>query len=76
MEALNELTGLMEQIKQVSQRALNQAITPEVMAQMTPEQKKLIEEGQNAFKFKEGQTLDEKINELQNTLKNVAKYNQ
>jgi hypothetical protein len=49
-------------------------MTPEVMKGMTPDQRAFVEEGKQAFSLK-GKTPTERLDELQNILKNGTNIN-
>lgn len=74
MEQLKEINKLVGQLEKTVSTTLNQVLTPDVMAKMSEEQKAMITQGREAFKFN-GLSLDEKMEELQKTLKNVANIN-
>jgi len=51
---------------------LNKLLTPEIVSQMTPEQRAFVKEGQNAFTVKTGETYAEKAERLTQILKDNA----
>lgn len=53
------------------QDTLSNVLTPEILNEMTPEQKKVVVDGQNALKMKEGQSNIERIEELLKTMKDA-----
>ena len=75
MDTINDLTKIIGQLDQTVKKLFDQTMSPEIQESMTEEQKKLLEEGRNAFDLS-GVTLEEKMEKLQNTIKHVAKYSQ
>lgn len=57
-----------KQLQKTAQRLMNKAMTDEVIRQLTPEQKELIQESKRAMDL-EGMTLEEKKSKLDEILR-------
>ena len=64
------IKGLSESVNSI----MNEALTPEVLEKMTPEQLELINSSKNALNL-DGKSLKEKVNELNKIINNNAAFN-
>ena len=74
MTELERLGGLLKEFQTTANNAFAEAMRPEIMESMNDEQKALLKRGKNAFNL-DGLTPDEKLEELQKLMKDVANFN-
>lgn len=74
MDSLNKLLGSIAELRKDAEKAIDETLTPDVLAAMTPEQMEIVN-GSAAIFDTQGKSMKKQAEEMNNLIRKNAAFN-